>query len=85
MYAAFFVARNAELWPVCSAARLIVVPTRAEHKPIMLDKPEVLVLDLFGSRVQVLVRHLAARLRIDRLAVSVSRDYPAATVLAWCG
>ena len=28
---------------------------------------------------------LAARLRIDRLAVSVSRDYPATTVLAGCG
>ena len=30
-------------------------------------------------------RFLGACLRIDRLAVSVSRDYPAATVLAWCG
>ena len=30
-------------------------------------------------------RILAARLRIDQLAVSVSRDYPAATVLAGCG
>ena len=29
--------------------------------------------------------YLAARLRIDRLAVSVSRDYPATTVLAGCG
>ena len=28
---------------------------------------------------------LAARLRIDQMAVSVRRDYPAATVLAWCG
>ncbi len=28
---------------------------------------------------------LAACLRIDQLAVLVSRDYPAATVLAWCG
>ena len=28
---------------------------------------------------------LAARLRIDQLAVLVSWDYPAATVRAWCG
>ena len=28
---------------------------------------------------------LAARLRIDQLAPLVSRDYPAATALAWCG
>ncbi len=28
---------------------------------------------------------LAARLRIDQIAPSVSRDYPAATVLARCG
>ncbi len=31
------------------------------------------------------VHDLAARLRIDQLAVSVSRDCPAATVLAGCG
>ena len=37
-----------------------------------------------GDPVQLQLS-LAARLRIDQLAVSVSRDYPAAKVLAWCG
>ena len=42
-----------------------------EHRQASLPKAVVVI--------------LAARLRIDRLAVSVSRDYPAATILAWCG
>ena len=33
----------------------------------------------------LLLNDLAARLRIDQLAVLVSRDYPAATARAWCG
>ena len=31
-----------------SAARLLVAPPGAEHQPVVLDEPEVLVLDLTG-------------------------------------
>ena len=56
-YAVFFVARNAGLRPVRSASRLVVVPAGAEHQPVVLDQPEVLVLDVPGGGVHILVVH----------------------------
>ena len=44
-----------------------------------------LVASLIQEKCGTEIDYLAARLRIDRLAVSVSRDYPATTVLAGCG
>ena len=44
-------------WLSSSIPLIVVIPPRAKHQRIMLDNPEVLVLDLACGGVHVLVGH----------------------------
>ena len=43
--------------PVRSVPRFVVMPAGAEHQPVVLDKPEVLVFNLSSDGVHVFVGH----------------------------
>ena len=45
-----------------SSLGFVMVPAGPEHQPVVLDEPEVLVIDLARGRVHVLVRHPGALL-----------------------
>ena len=62
-----------------------MVPAWAEYQPILLDKPEVLVLHLPRGRVNVLVGYLASFLGAmkDPSSSISSRCTPKSSALEW--